>query len=59
MPPSDLPQPATQLVIGDRPRSRRETLRRPMLTRHATRAAFRDPEAIDEHDDRSSASLRG
>ena len=55
----DLPQPAAHLLVGLRSRAWREPLGRAVLTGHPAGPTLRDPETIDEHNHRSSASLRG
>src|SRR5918995_7220395 len=55
----DLPQPATQLVLLGRAGPGREPLGRAVLADNPAGTTFGDPEAIDEHDDCSPATLRG
>jgi hypothetical protein len=59
MPAGDLPQPPTHLLLLDRSRPGREPLRGAVLADDPAGVAFGDPEAIDEHDHRSPATLRG
>jgi hypothetical protein len=55
----DLPQPAADLLLALGSRAGREPLGRAVLAGHPAGPTLRDPEAIDEPDHCSPASLRG